>query len=88
MEALLGLLICPVIAVIPAWIARRKGRSAWGFYLFGLCCFLPGLITALIISEDPAGIEQQRQRLKAGRAPSDSRSLAQFPATTTAQEEG
>ena len=39
-----------VLPIIPTWIAVGKGRSAFGFYLFGLCFFLPALITALIIS--------------------------------------
>lgn len=45
------------LPVIPAMIARRKNRSALGFYLFGMFCFLPAVIVALIISDDrePSG---------------------------------
>ena len=50
----LGVFLALSLPSIPALVARSKGRSALGFYLFGLACWLPALVTALIISPGPS----------------------------------
>lgn len=45
------LLIVAALAFIPASIAKKKGYSAGGFYVFGLCFFLIALIVALVIKD-------------------------------------
>ncbi len=51
-EILAAVVIADVLmALIPAMIARRKGRSALGFWLFGLVSFLPALVVAMVISK-------------------------------------
>ena len=43
--------IVAALAFIPASIASKKGYSAGGFYVFGLCFFLIALIVALVIKD-------------------------------------
>jgi hypothetical protein len=45
----LGIALALGLAGITAVIARRKGRSAVGFYVFGLCCFVLALVVVLIV---------------------------------------
>jgi hypothetical protein len=47
---LVWLVLVALLALIPARIASKKGRSAVGFYIFGVLFFLPALIVALVIS--------------------------------------
>jgi hypothetical protein len=42
------ILVCLVIAFIPAFIADNKGRSFWGYWFFALAFFVPALIVALL----------------------------------------
>ena len=44
---ILGLLL----GVVPARIAKKKGYSFAGFYLFGLFLFIPAVIVALILTD-------------------------------------
>ena len=46
---LLGVLA--LLALIPANIAQNKGYSFGGYWLFGVCFFLPALIVALVIQD-------------------------------------
>lgn len=49
------------LAFIPANMARKKGYSYGGFWLFGFLCFLPALIVALVISDRGARATAQAQ---------------------------
>jgi hypothetical protein len=40
-----------VLALLPAWLAGRKGYSFALFYLFGLLCWIPAVIVAAVISD-------------------------------------
>jgi len=42
------------LAFIPATIARKKGYSYGGFWVFGFFLFLPALIVALVIQDKTA----------------------------------
>ena len=44
------LVVSAGLAIIPASMARNKGRSFWGWYVFGFFLFLPALICASVIS--------------------------------------
>lgn len=46
---LVVLVIAALLGLIPASIASRKGRSALGFYIFGMLFFLPALIVVLVL---------------------------------------
>lgn len=46
---LIWLVLLLGLALIPANIASKKGRSAVGFYVFGVLFFLPALIVALLM---------------------------------------
>ncbi len=46
-----ALLVQLVFALLPAWLAGRKGYSFALFYLFGFLCWLPAVITAAVISD-------------------------------------
>lgn len=48
---LMGIAVVALIAGIPASIAEKKGYSALGFWLFGLCLFVPALVVALLIKD-------------------------------------
>ena len=52
------------LAFIPANIARKKGYSYGGFYVFGLFLFIPALIVALLMEDKtvPPFWYQQQQR--------------------------
>jgi hypothetical protein len=39
------------VALTPAYIAKDKGYSFWGFFVFGLCLILPALIVALCLNK-------------------------------------
>lgn len=48
----LVIMIAPfLLAIIPAKIAERKGRSFAGFYVFGLLLWPIALIVSLVIGE-------------------------------------
>lgn len=40
-----------LLAKIPASIAKKKGYSYGGFFLFGLLFFLPALVVALLVQD-------------------------------------
>ena len=48
---IVGVLIQFVLALLPAWLAGRKGYSFPLFYLFGFFCWLPAIIVAAVISD-------------------------------------
>jgi len=43
--------ILPFLGVIPAWIAERKGRSGFGWWLYGTTLFVVALPHALLLSD-------------------------------------
>jgi hypothetical protein len=45
------MLLNAALALIPASIAAKKGRSFWGFWLFGLFFLVVALAVALLISD-------------------------------------
>ena len=57
MEAFLLLL---VIAVIPAMIAQKKGRSFFEWYVYGVLLFLIALVHAIIIEPNHSKIENEQ----------------------------
>ena len=44
--------IFPFLGMIPAWIAERKGRSGFGWWLYGTTLFVVALPHALILDDD------------------------------------
>jgi hypothetical protein len=44
--------ILPFLGVIPAWIAERKGRSGFGWWLYGTTLFVVALPHALMLEDD------------------------------------
>ena len=46
-----SLIFALVLAILPAWLAGRKGYSFILFYLFGFLCWLPAVIVAAVISD-------------------------------------
>ena len=51
-----GLLIAFFIGLIPAFIAKNKGRSFWLWYLFGVALFIVALPCALLC-KDHSGMQ-------------------------------
>jgi hypothetical protein len=49
MESFIVLVVVLALAVIPASIARSKGRSYVKWYIFGFFLFLPALIASLVV---------------------------------------
>jgi len=56
-------LICG-LALIPASIAQGRGRSFWGWFIFGALLWIVALPCALLLPSDQAAID--RQQLDAG----------------------
>ena len=56
------IVVLAILAVIPSVIAARKGRSAFGFYLFCLLFFVPALIVVLLIPATGDSVEAMYQR--------------------------
>jgi len=44
--------ILPFLGMIPAWIAERKGRSGFGWWLYGTTLFVVALPHALMLEDD------------------------------------
>ncbi len=65
------IVLLAIFAVVPSVIAARKGRSAIGFYLFGLLFFLPALIVVLLIPATGDSVEAMYQRQHAGTSRRD-----------------
>ena len=51
------LLIAIVLGVIPAFIARQKGRSFLGFWIYGTLLFIVALPHAILAKPDQARLE-------------------------------
>ena len=51
-------LIALVLGVIPAIIAKNKGRSFFGWYIYGVLLFLIALIHSLVMKEDKKVVEE------------------------------
>lgn len=47
----LEIAILAIAALIPAAIARHKGRSTFGFWLFGLVLWPAALVVSLVVSD-------------------------------------
>jgi hypothetical protein len=47
--ALLVIFVAFVLPIIPARLARNKGRSFWGFYFFGMLFLIPSLIACALL---------------------------------------
>ena len=47
----IGLMILPVIAVIPALIAKQKERGFWTFYVFGLLLWIVAVVVAVAMED-------------------------------------
>ena len=62
MEILL-LLLLPLLAIIPANIARAKGRSFWKWYVYGLLLFAIAMIHAMLIDENHQGINKNEEEI-------------------------
>ena len=54
------LLIAVLIGLIPAAIARNKGRSFLGWWIYGALLFIVALPHALLIKPDQASIEKKQ----------------------------
>jgi hypothetical protein len=62
-SAILLLLVTAVLlGLIPAVIAKKKGRSFGAFWLFGSTLFIVALPVALLISDDPEWAEEKAMR--------------------------
>ena len=64
--------LAATLALLPAWIAQRKGRSFTRFYVFGFLLFIVALPVALLIKDTrpPAESSEQLPDLDEGSAPS------------------
>jgi hypothetical protein len=51
-------LFAVLIGLIPAAIAQGKGRSFWGFWIYGALLFIVALPHALIMTANPKVVEQ------------------------------
>ena len=56
MEVILSAL---VLGLIPAIIAQSKGRSFWGWWIYGALLFIVALVHSLVIQKDEKTHEQQ-----------------------------
>lgn len=54
------LIIAAIIGVIPAVIARNKGRGFVGWWIYGALLFIVALPHALLIKPDQAAIEKRQ----------------------------
>ena len=54
------LLLAMVLGLIPAAIARSKGRSFFGFWFYGTLLFIVALPHAILAKPDATGLETQR----------------------------
>lgn len=57
------LTVVALLALIPATVASNKGRSFFGWWLFGWAFFLPALVAALVVSD-----QTQQRALRSGSA--------------------
>ncbi len=41
-----------VIAILPGWIAQRKGHGFWGYYVFGVLLWIIATPLALMLKDE------------------------------------
>ena len=46
-----------IVGVIPALIARSKGRGFWGWWIYGSLLFIIAFVHVLLISPDHGKVE-------------------------------
>lgn len=56
------IIIIALLGLIPAFIARNKGRSFFGWWLYGALLFIVAIVHALLISARPGSEEAYRQQ--------------------------
>ena len=64
------LILAVLIGLIPAVIARNKGRSFGLWWFFGAALFIVALPAALLIQADPTGLDHTRMREGMRKCPS------------------
>ncbi|MDR3529796.1 MAG: hypothetical protein P4L90_04435 [Rhodopila sp.] len=71
---MLLLIVVPVLACVPAMIAKSKGRSFALWWLYGLALFIIALTHALLLKDDPqSNWHPARNRMPVSRAPDNPR---------------
>ena len=50
-EVVWYIVVLGVIALLPAWIAGRKGQGFWTFYVFGLLLWIVAVPVALLVKD-------------------------------------
>ena len=63
-NSLVGLVGILLLGLIPAFIAKKKGRNFWGWWLFGIILFIIALIAAIVIK--PTEEAEERRKLANG----------------------
>jgi hypothetical protein len=50
------IVVWALLAIVPAKIAERKGRSFWTWYVFGLLLWIVAVVAALLVKDErPSG---------------------------------
>jgi hypothetical protein len=49
--------VLPLLGVIPAWIAERKGRSGFGWWIYGTTMFVVALPHALLLEDTDDAVD-------------------------------
>ena len=66
---MLFLIVLLAIAVLPAWIAGRKGYSRFGFFIFGLFLWPVAVIVALVVKDKGGPVEPKAGPITFGPQP-------------------
>ena len=56
------LLLGAMIGLLPAWIAHNKGRSFFGWWLFGTMFWIIALPISILIRKDEEAISKRKNR--------------------------
>jgi len=51
MEATVVIVVLLIAALLPAWIAGRKGQGFWTYYVFGLLLWIVAVPVALLVKD-------------------------------------
>lgn len=68
MTAIYLLLLAVVFALIPALVARHRGRRLWLWFLIGFVAAIPALIVVLVLGDKRPRCPQCREHIQTGAA--------------------
>lgn len=65
MSSIALFLVALVLGLLPGWVAHRKARQFWSWYLFGVFVFPVALIAVLVVKDRNPEIRRHQRMMDA-----------------------